>query len=248
LAAEASIQVDFSKLAGKYSSSKPESRNLPPDELIVEWFFKIVDPAWRWGYGMIATYGLRPHELFNLDLQHFIETGQMLYITGGKTGAHEVWPFNPEWVELFNLQEVNLPEVHPCETNTEYGHKCWYYLRKKANLPFNLYDLRHTWAVRAMKLGLADTLAARQMGHSVAVHTKTYLHWINIRDQQEAFDQLMQKRAQEQAQSDRPSAKPETSHGSTPKNTEVQPANVYHSRNLTRSRQNHLARRRVNGD
>lgn len=209
LAACAGIkEVDFSDLAGSYSSNHPAPRDLPSDDLIVECFFKIKDPAWRWAYGMVATYGLRPHELFYLDLQHFSETGQMLYILDGKTGAHEVWPFNPEWVELFNLQEVNLPKVHPCETNTAYGRRCWYYLRDKENLPFNLYDLRHAWAVRAMKLGLSDTLAARQMGHSVAIHTRTYLHWINRRDQQEAFDRLVQKRSQEQAEISRPNAKP----------------------------------------
>lgn len=216
LAACAGIkEVDFSDLVVSYSPNRPNPRNLPSDDLIVECFFKIKDPAWRWAYGMMATYGLRPHELFYLNLQHFTETGQMLYILGGKTGAHEVWPFNPEWVELFNLQEVNLPKVHPCETNTEYGKRCWYYLRKKANLPFNLYDLRHAWAVRAMKLGLADTLAARQMGHSVDVHTKTYLHWINIRDQQDAFDRLIQKRSQEQAEIGRSNAKQASSQNSS---------------------------------
>lgn len=231
LAARAGIQVDFSELAGNYSSSRPAPRNLPSDDLIVDWFFKIEDPAWRWGYGMIATYGLRPHELFNLDLEHFIETGQMLEIIGGKTGAHEVWPFRLEWVELFNLREVNLPEVHPCETNTEYGDRCWYYLRKKAKLPFNLYDLRHAWAVRAMILGLADSLAARQMGHSIAIHTKTYLHWINRRDQQKEFDRLMQKRSQEQAEIGRSNAKPEPSHnGSSSKvidGPSIEPAESY---------------------
>ena len=50
------------------------------------------------------------------------------------------------------------------------------------------YDLRHAWAVRTIHIGLPDTVAARMMGHSVAIHTRTYHHWITRRDQQQAVD------------------------------------------------------------
>ncbi|MBD1998048.1 hypothetical protein H6G00_15660 [Leptolyngbya sp. FACHB-541] len=216
LAACADIEADFSDLAGSYSSSNSAPRNPPSDDLIADWFFKIEDPAWRWGYGMIATYGLRPHELFHLELEHFIQTGQMLEITGGKTGVHQVWPFRPEWVELFKLREVNLPEVRSCEINSDYGQICWEHLRCKSNLPFNLYDLRHAWAIRTMKFSLPDALAARQMGHSLAVHTKTYLKWINKRDQQEEYDRLMQKYVQDQTKADPSTIRSETAQSDSP--------------------------------
>uniref|UniRef100_UPI001CFE5416 hypothetical protein n=1 Tax=Microseira wollei TaxID=467598 RepID=UPI001CFE5416 len=29
---------------------------------------RITNRAWQWVYGMLAVYGLRPHEIFNLDL------------------------------------------------------------------------------------------------------------------------------------------------------------------------------------
>ena len=41
---------------------------------------------------------------------------------------------------------------------------------------------------RQIHIGLPDTVAARMMGHSVAIHTRTYHHWITRRDQQQAVD------------------------------------------------------------
>ena len=59
---------------------------------------------------------------------------------------------------------------------------------RRYNLPITPYDLRHAWAVRTIHIGLPDTVAARMMGHSVAIHTRTYHHWITRRDQQQAVD------------------------------------------------------------
>ncbi|MFM8935376.1 MAG: tyrosine-type recombinase/integrase, partial [Vulcanococcus sp.] len=49
---------------------------------------------------------------------------------------------------------------------------------RRYGLPLTPYDLRHAWAVRTIHIGLPDTVAARMMGHSVAIHTRTYHHWI----------------------------------------------------------------------
>ena len=65
---------------------------------------------------------------------------------------------------------------------------------KKPELPLNPYDLRHAWAVRTIHIGLPDTVAARMMGHSVTVHTKTYHHWITRRDQQMAVDSALARK------------------------------------------------------
>jgi hypothetical protein len=35
-------------------------------------------------------------------------------------------------------------------------------------------------------MGLPDTVSARMMGHSVAIHNRTYHRWITRRDQQQA--------------------------------------------------------------
>ena len=64
---------------------------------------------------------------------------------------------------------------------------------RRYKLPLTPYDLRHSWAVRTIHIGLPDTIAARMMGHSVAIHTRTYHHWITRRDQQKAVDNALSK-------------------------------------------------------
>ena len=61
---------------------------------------------------------------------------------------------------------------------------------RRYEISFTPYDLRHAWAVRTILIGLPNTVAAKMMGHSVSIHTKTYHHWITRRDQQEAVDKL----------------------------------------------------------
>jgi len=48
--------------------------------------------------------------------------------------------------------------------------------------------------VRTIHFGLSDTVAARMMGHSVAVHTRTYHQWISRRDQQQAVEAALRRR------------------------------------------------------
>jgi integrase len=57
---------------------------------------------------------------------------------------------------------------------------------RRYEVPFSPYDLRHAWAVRTILMGLPDTVSARMMGHSVAIHNRTYHRWITRRDQQQA--------------------------------------------------------------
>ncbi|MGB8686204.1 MAG: hypothetical protein WCD53_02510 [Microcoleus sp.] len=42
-----------------------------------------------------------------------------------------------------------------------------------------------------MSFGLDVTLAAKQMGHSLATHTQTYHLALNEREQQQAYDLLL---------------------------------------------------------
>ena len=63
------------------------------------------------------------------------------------------------------------------------------FARSPAN--FCAYGLRHAWAIRAIRLGLEPSLAAKQMGHSLATHTSTYHSTLNEREQQRAYDSLV---------------------------------------------------------
>ncbi|MEG4441990.1 hypothetical protein QUB47_19115 [Microcoleus sp. AT9_B5] len=185
LAQFAGIEFDLGDLLGNYSPTKVQPRNLPTDEEIEDCFAKIENPHWRWVFGVLAAYGLRDHEAFYLDLSKF----PIAQITEGKTGYRQCWPLRPEWAEQWNLAEVKRPPVTGA-CHADFGDRvCKFFARSPAD--FCAYDLRHAWAVRAIRFGLDSSLAAKQMGHSLFIHQQTYHLAINEREQQQAYDLLL---------------------------------------------------------
>jgi integrase len=184
----AGLEVDFSHLRGNYSASEVEPRDIPSDELIAKHFHEISDPGWRWVYGMVATFGLRSHEVFYLDTEELQEGGYMVVVKEGKTGRRLVWACYPEWVEAFDLRSPQLPAV-TAAIHTDYTRRWCGYFQER--LPFTGLDLRHAWAIRTLECGVPYALAAMQMGHSVAVHERTYHRWITKETHQKAFDAVM---------------------------------------------------------
>ena len=191
------LPADWSERAAGYGLHAAQFRQLPSDLQILEWIERIPNPAWRLAYGLMATYGLRNHEVFFSDLSALAPGGDRVIrvLPTSKTGEHQVWPFRPEWVERFGLEQLGaqrqlLPVVCTDLRRTtlqQVGRRVAEQFRRYA-LPLTPYDLRHAWAVRTIHIGLPDTVAARMMGHSVAIHTRTYHHWITRRDQQQAVD------------------------------------------------------------
>jgi integrase len=185
------LPIDLKTLWGNYSPNHTQLRNLPSDQEIVALFNQIPNPAWRWVYGIMATYGLRNHEVFFCDYSA-LQTGHadaiVEVLSTTKTGNHEVWPFHPEWVDQFNLRQIQLPPIETDLNQTTLQRIGQLVSRqfRRYQLPFSPYDLRHAWAVRTIHFGLPDTVAARMMGHSVAIHTRTYHRWLTHRDQQQA--------------------------------------------------------------
>ena len=196
----AGLEVGFVKaLRGTYSSSRPKKRDLPTDEEIVEAILQLKNPQWRWVASMLATYGLRPHEIFHLDTQA-LESGQGSFIEvldDTKTGERTVLPLYPEWVEQFNLRDKQLPEVSGHD-NSRLGGSVSKHFRDE-QMPFKPYDLRHCWAVRALQFGVPVSLAAKWMGHSVDVHTKTYQAWISGEVEDQVYEQSLQNLNRPQA-------------------------------------------------
>ena len=158
---------------------------------------RVPNPGWRLAYGLMATYGLRNHEVFFCDGSDLTAAGDRVLrvLPTTKTGEHQSWPFHPDWVERFGLTQLTdgasaLPTVMTDLRRTtlqQVGRRVSEQFRRY-QLPITPYDLRHAWAVRTIHIGLPDTVAARMMGHSVAIHTRTYHHWITRRDQQQAVD------------------------------------------------------------
>ncbi len=183
--------------ASGYGLHRARFRQLPSDSLILESILRIPNPSWQLVYGLMATYGLRNHEVFFTDVSALASNGDRVIrvLPTTKTGEHQVWPFHPEWVDHFNLTRLGasdsvLPPVCTDLRRTtlqQVGRRVAEQFRRY-ELPLTPYDLRHAWAVRTIHIGLPDTVAARMMGHSVAIHTRTYHHWITRRDQQQAVD------------------------------------------------------------
>jgi integrase len=198
LAKFAGLEGDFKQKQATYSVKGLEKRDLPTDEKIVAVYNAIKNPAWQWVYGMMATYGLRNHEVFFLDLKDFIAGADAIRVTEGKTGGRQVWPYYPEWIDLFNLRSPIYPDIKGAQ-HSDYGDRVTCYLRSRAKMPFQPYDLRHAWAVRTISFGLPDSLSAQQMGHSLEVHNRIYQRWITARTHQQEYERL-------KARTDRPRA------------------------------------------
>lgn len=183
----AGLDANFKGLS-KYSSKELRPRDLPDDKMIIECRNLIKDPEWQWVYGMLATYGLRPHEVFLVDIEAFLKVNPNVWVAEGKTGARRVYPFPSNWREEWELNYVQMPKV-TAKNNSGYGARI---LRKfnQYKIPFKPYDLRHRWAIRTLELGLDRTLAAQQMGHSREVHDKIYHRWISDEVHRKAYDSI----------------------------------------------------------
>ena len=177
----AGIEVDLLQYQGTYNSSSSVERDIPLDEDIAAGFHKIGNPRWQWVYGMMATFGLRDHEVW---LCHFVEDEEsedvQLQVTDGKTGPRLIGlPLYPEWVETFDLLNVKRPDLRL--------DKGWHYLSQQSGQAFRRqqvgfppYTLRYAYGHRGtVNFGYEPPVMAQQMGHSLDVHLKTYQRFLN---------------------------------------------------------------------
>lgn len=189
LAKFAGIQQDFSSLVGSYSPKRVNPRFLPSDVAITAVRSSITNEAWCWVFGVIACYGLRPHESFHLDLSDFpvLQVG-----ADTKTGERIVYPLYPEWAEAWQLDRVKLPNFQKQYSNAALGTKVADEFRDRKT-PFHAYDLRHCYARRCFEFALPPDMAAGLMGHSVQIHINTYRAWIDRATYRRAYDVLINR-------------------------------------------------------
>ncbi len=196
------LPSEWKSLSKGYGLNKASYRNLPDDDQIEKIWKNIPNKSWQYVFALMATYGLRNHEVFFCDLNSLKEDGDKILriLPTTKTGEHQVWPFHPKWVSLFGLNSLgNDPTLLP-KINIDLRETTLQNIGKRITDQFNRYkldirpyDLRHAWAVRTIFYDLPDTVAARMMGHSVSLHTQTYHHWITKRDQQKAVNNAILK-------------------------------------------------------
>lgn len=190
LCAVANVKFDATPWQGAATRREQVPRELPTDQWIRESVERLKNadlqyepPSrhhWIWAYCAIATYGLRPHEAWHLDLASLRKyRGNKAWLKDGKTGSRWVYACPQPWVKLFDLCNGSPPQLN-VKNNQELGTRagCW----AKNNGVGPLYNLRHSYAVRLIGYDFPATIAARMMGHSPQVHTETYHRWIGDRE------------------------------------------------------------------
>ncbi len=143
---------------------------VPDDDQIIAWVEAAGPSAWY--FGMMACYGLRPHEIEGAEL---VDRDYCQVAEGTKTGFRTVVPLPREWVERFRLHDRRL---RPGGAQRPDAVSKWLSKElRKLELPWRPYALRHAYAARLWREGgsrLDLYTAARLMGHTPAQHSKTY--------------------------------------------------------------------------
>lgn len=180
LARFAGLAIDLKPYRGNYGPEKVASRQIPSDTDILATWEQIQSEEWRWVFGMLATYGLRPHEVFFCKFDRY----PRLRVLEGKTGPRLVYPLMSDWPDRLGLRAVRLPNCSGA-SHAALGHRVANAF-KRLRIPYPAYSLRHAYAVRG--IGRQSTTAmARSLGHSPEVHYRIYQKWLTETDLDRAW-------------------------------------------------------------
>jgi hypothetical protein len=198
LAKFAGLTIDTSTYAGNYSAQAKQPNfevELPTDQQILMFGLGIKNKSWRRIYGLIAAYGLRPHESFFVDDSRIDSDDPQLRVLEGKTGPRICYPFPRDWVQRFALHHHQpLPKVGLCRPHEAIGHSATSYFWG-LKIPHNLYAMRHAHALRMKSEGVPDQWAAAWQGHSQEVHRAIYLKFLGPDGGAATYAQLQPPRA-----------------------------------------------------
>ncbi|MBD2156038.1 hypothetical protein [Leptolyngbya sp. FACHB-16] len=189
----AGVEVDLTPYRGNYNRKNVKPRKLPEESLIIQEREKLIDPSWQWVFGMMATYGLRPHECWFCE---FLE-GFELRVKDCKSAERITYPLPPDWVDLWDLRNMQVPYVKITlkkEGEDEfrlYGQAVARRFRRP-EIAFKPYDLRHAYAIRGSVINrLPVSTMAAFMGHSPTVHLQTYNRWLTHATNAQVYKKLV---------------------------------------------------------
>ena len=185
LAKFANINIDLKPYTGNYGISETTPRYIP-SKAEIEFNRKLFKNYWQWAYGVLATYGLRPHEIFFCEISS--EHPYLLKVNQGKTGYREVYPYYLEWVKDWELWN-QIPSPCTAKTFKEYGQRVTKAF-SRANIPFTAYCLRHAYCIRlSTEYKIPVAIAASWAGHEPGVYLKTYQRWIGESEKRRVFEE-----------------------------------------------------------
>lgn len=170
------LRLDYStdaitQAGAGYTRAELTPRDIPSDDELLCYWSQIKLPHWRWMFGMVMTYGIRPHEITDCKLR---ADGALDISDDTKTGRRESWACPDEWVEELNLRQITVPT----QAKTQVSRACNDYIRDQG-IPIPLYAIRHAYAIRLLNHGISADVGAKLMGHSPQIHTTTYRQWMN---------------------------------------------------------------------
>ena len=199
------------KLRGNY---KPAERELPTDEQLVQLIDVIRPTKWGWCLAAMATFGCRPGEVPSLQLHDdgtakCISIKEKLQLPSTRT----CFAYPKEWIDRWALHEVEIPTgpleearwIKPNQFDSAQNERwvaAWRGARQAriyketiaeifgADYKFDVYDMRHRWAVRSIEANVNQSLCAESMGHSHDCHEKTYHRWKKDTDLRAAMAKL----------------------------------------------------------
>ena len=178
---------EIDKIRGKYIPSK---RKRIDEDSVVEDIDKIRDhPKYGWLTAAVFIYGCRPNEAFSIVPQ---ENGIAKAVNCPKAQKKSVkFPialglekdnYKPDLLikrwNIFDVQrdfyfdlENDLYDSEEMKKKVEAWTK---WLKKNTVSSFGLVDLRHYWGIRSIYADLDIRTSCKSLGHSQAIHTKTY--------------------------------------------------------------------------
>lgn len=169
------IPHDAIQSAGRgYTAASLTPRDIPEDAEIERLYALIKLPHWRWVYGMCATYGTRPHELVEAEID---ADGNCVIGDNTKTGHHIAWPVHERWLTQFKLRDLPRPSQGK-DTLAKVANDA---LHDRGPISWGLYTLRHAYACRLITKGIPADIGSQLMGHSLEIHTRTYRRWLQAK-------------------------------------------------------------------
>ncbi len=173
------IEHDLKRYRGNY---QPKAKRQIPTEQEIDYYWEnnCKSPQWKWVYGIIACYGIRPHEIFHLNTSQLGEYPPVLEVLEGtKTGQRYVCPIPDEKrVIKWNLAKKILPNINTeGKSNKELGNKIGQRFNEMG-IP-SPYHFRDAYAIRGAILNFNPATVAQWMGHSLNIHDKKYLRHVN---------------------------------------------------------------------
>lgn len=204
LARHLGLPGNLEQLTALQGHYEPAARSVPNDTVITALLDALRPTKWGWCYAALATFGCRPAEVPSLTL-HADGTAHCLTIKrrNRSPAPRTCFALPRAWIDRYALGGIQIPAGTRWTQPEDYDSAAakrfvdaWRHSRRSRDIAaiftalapeFDLYDLRHRWAIRSIEAGKPLTLCARALGHSAAVHEASYHRHIQAEDLRRAM-------------------------------------------------------------